>query len=477
MNVSRQSFPATGFRLPRGLQGRSRARRPAAGFAPAPLPARRGVEDDRRGIALIMALVMVVLMTVAAVDFNYGAEVKNLSSHHYRDNTRAYYLARGGLRIYGMLLVFARQLEGNQMIAGLMANFGIQIDGAAMMCRNVPFLDTAMLRFLAGTSGSMDDEEKEGLLDLLGMGGQEEEGETPGAPPTAEMLRRQAEEDQERQERQRGYVDETEGEDGEPLRRKLMDFEGDFKVDCQDESSKVDINGFASTGWAARPLEQHPTGQMLAALMSPPEYDPLFEERLKMDRWELIGNIKDWVDADTERNGIFGGDEDSQYDDFEPRYRARNARFDSLEELRLVAGVNDEVFETFAPQLSVYTRNFQVNVNSASPSMIRALIRAFTDPVMLPDLRLDTEIVPLLMAERMFLPGPFRNANDFIGRVKAKGIVMLPEAEQALKGLITTKSRVFRLTATGYIGDSTATIEQVVRVNTSSVRTLEWRER
>ena len=434
-------------------------------------------EHDRRGVALIMALVMVVLMTAFAVEFNYSSEVKNLSSYHYRDNTRSYYLAKGGLRIYGLLLIFARQMEGNSMIAGMLSSFGIDIDGAAMMCRNVPFMDTAMLRFLTGTgSGSLDDEEKDGLLDLLGMGG-EQDGEptTPLAIPTAEQQRQRQEQDQEKRERERGYIDETE-EEGTSVRRKLMDFEGDFKVDCADESTKIDINGFASNSWAGRSLELHPTANMLMGLMGREEYDPLFEERLKMDRWELIGNIKDWVDPDDQRSGLWGGDEDNLYDDFEPRYRSKNTRFDSLEELRLVAGITDEVFETFSPSLSVHTKNFKVNVNSANPTMIRALLRAFTDPMLIPEPKLQ-EAVSYLMAERMFLPGPFRNADNFIQRAEARGLIFEPTARQALKSLVTTKSRVFRLTATGYVNDSTATIEQVIRVNKSSLRVLEWRER
>ena len=433
-------------------------------------------EQDRRGVALIMALVMVVLMTAFAVEFNYSSEVKNLSSYHYRDNTRSYYLAKGGLRVYGMLLVFSRQLEGNQMIAGMLSGFGIDIDGAAMMCRNVPFMDTAMLRFLTGTgSGSMNDEEKEGLLELMGAGGgEDEESTTPAAFSTAEMQRRQEEQDQRRQERQRGYIDES-AEEGTTTRRKLMDFEGDFKVDCADESSKIDINGFANSRWVGRTLELHPTANMLMGLVAREEYDPLFEERLKMDRWELIGNIKDWVDADDQRSGLWGGDEDNLYDDYDPRYRSKNARFDSLEELRLVAGVTDEVYETLAPNLSVHTKNFKVNVNSANPTMIRALLRAFTDPMIVNEQVL-YEAVANLMGSRMLL-GPFRNADDFLRRAESFRVVFPPEARTALKAIVTTKSKVFRLTATGYVNDSTATIEQVIRVTKSRVRVLEWRER
>ena len=240
---------------------------------------------------------------------------------------------------------------------------------------------------------------------------------------------------------------------------------------------QVRCNARAFCSLAALPVDRHPTAQMIYGLISPPEYDPLFEERLKMDRWELIGNIKDWVDADGDRSGLWGGDEDGLYDDYEPRYRSKNSRFDSVEELRMVAGVTDEVWSTFGDHFSIHTRNYKINVNAAEAPVIRALIRAHTDPTLVLDQTLDNEIVPLLMAERAFLPGPFRNSGDFINRVKAKGIVFTsPEVETSLKSLISTDSRVFRLRATGYVNESTRTIDATIRVGNSGVSYLEWKE-
>jgi len=404
-------------------------------------------------------MLMIVVMTAFSMEFNYNAYVDNLSSYHYKDDTRSYYLAKSGVRTYGLLLVFARQLSSNSMLSGMLQSFGIDIDGPDMMCRSLPFLDTAMLRALQNFGGgSLDDEEESGLLGLIGLGGDDATDSNPDI-------------------RARGATDETDGEE-EGLRRKLLEFEGDFKVDCSDESSKIDLNGFANSRWAGLPIDQHPTAQMLYGLLSPPEYDPLFEDRLKMDRWELIGNIKDWVDVDDQRSGVWGGDENSLYDKYEPRYRAKNAPFDSVEELRLVAGVTDEVWSTFGTAFSIHTRNFKINVNAANASMIRALVRAYTDPTLVNDQKLDNEIIPILMAERMFLPGPFRNSSDFINRVKSKGIVFVsPEAEQQLKGLLSTDSKVFRLTSTGYVNESTRAIDTVIRVSSNGVSYLEWKER
>ena len=110
--------------------------------------------------------------------------------------------------------------------------------------------------------------------------------------------------------------------------------------------------------------------------------------------------------------------------------------------------------------------------------MLRALIRAYTDPTLLTDQVLDNEVLPVLLVERSFLPGPFRSSSDFVSRLKAKNIAFIsPEAENQLKSQVSTDSRVFRLTSTGYINESTRTVDAVIRVNSNGVSYLEWKER
>jgi len=414
----------------------------------------RRLPSGQRGFALLMALILVVLITAFVTDFNYKSRIDIISAGHHRDDVRAGYLAKSGVRTYGLLLVMGRQVGRNPMAQGLLASLGMNLDGAAMVCRSIPFLDTAMLRFMTQIGdGSMTDEEEGGLLNLLGVGGTEDATTAQTRVPV------------------RGELDESKEDDPEGLKRDLLAFEGDFKVDCIDESSRIDLNGFANQTWAGYTLQQHPTALMLYGLMAHEDFDPLFEERLKMDRWELIGNIMDWVDVDSQRSGLWGGDEDALYDNYEPRYRSKNGRFDTVEELRMVHGVNDEVWSLFGEALSVHTQNFKVNVNSASPEMIRALIRAYTDPAIVPMQLIDMKL-PELMAERIFVP--YARATDFISRVQAKEIAL--RDVNRLKTIISTDSKVFRLNSTGYVNESTYDTVAVVRVNNNGVRYLLWKE-
>ena len=57
--------------------------------------------------------------------------------------------------------------------------------------------------------------------------------------------------------------------------------------------------------------------------MSGDENDQWFPDR-NIDRWEMIGNIRDWVDADNMKSAGLGGSEDSLYDQREPTHFVKN---------------------------------------------------------------------------------------------------------------------------------------------------------
>ena len=422
----------------------------------------RRTGGGQRGVALLLVLIMIVLMTAFVSEFNFTSRTKIISSMHMRDDAKAEYLAKSGIRIYGVLLIFGQQIAGNQMVAGMLSGLGINLDGASMICKNIPFLDTAMLRFLKGMAGpNIGDEEEEGLMALMGFGGDSE-----SAPI-------------------RGEVD-YEGEDEFTVRRGWLDFDGDFKVDCTDESARIDVNGFSKATWAQLPIEQHPIGLMLNGLFRAEQYDPLFEERLKMDRWELIGNIKDFIDSDDQRSGFFGGDEGSLYDDFEPRYRPRNKQLDTLDELNFVAGVTDEVYQTFNNALSVHPKSYKINVNAAPTHVLAAVMRAFADP-MVANQTIQTKAMAMSLIR---VWSPFRNADAFLqmmegptpdifaGMLPLDPVPIQPEMRNTLKTLLGTDSRVFKLTSTGYLGDSERVIEATIRVDKRRAKMvfLDWKE-
>jgi len=426
---------------------------------------RPGEAPEKRGVALLMALIMVVLMTAYISEFNYSARARILSAAHARDDLKALYLANSGIRIYTLLLAFGNEIGGNQFLKGMFEQFGLPpIDGATMICKDLPAFDTSFLRFLVGAEGMSSDQKEEGLLDLVGLGGDDPDNLAP----------------------QRGEVNALGSNTTPTLRRGLLDFEGDVKVHCADETAKLDLNGLAEPAFFTLPLQQHPVALMLFGQFSPEEYDPLFEERLKIDRWELIANIKDYIDVDDERSHTFGGDEGRSYADFEPRYEPKNRLFDTVQEVRMVAGMTDEAFATFGEGWSVHNRAYQVNINTADATVMRALVRSLTDPGIVSDLLIDARM-PSLMVQRQIIP--FRDAKSFEAAIAngfasltgpaIPGLPLNPDTtlRDRIKKLIKTKSNTFRLTSTGYFGDSARTMDVTVRMRRNQKRVLDWRER
>ena len=154
----------------------------------------------------------------------------------------------------------------------------------------------------------------------------------------------------------------------------------------------------------------------------------------------------------------------------------------------MVAGVTDEVFGTFAGGWSVHNRSYQVNVNTADATVLRALVRALTDPGIVSDMLIDQRMATL-MIERQLIP--FRDKNDFERRIangpplgsttgqQIPGLPLNPDqnVRDRVKNLIRTKSNTFRLTSTGYFGDSARIMDVTVRMRRDKPRFLDWREK
>ncbi|HNV86814.1 MAG TPA: type II secretion system protein GspK [Candidatus Omnitrophota bacterium] len=83
----------------------------------------------------------------------------------------------------------------------------------------------------------------------------------------------------------------------------------------------------------------------------------------------LSASILDWRDEDEVLND--GGAESRYYRGLHPGYKAKNAEFDTLEELYFVKGVSPEVYRRIRPLVTLDS-NGTVNVNTAPASVLIA---------------------------------------------------------------------------------------------------------
>jgi len=87
---------------------------------------------------------------------------------------------------------------------------------------------------------------------------------------------------------------------------------------------------------------------------------------------DLAACILDWRDADSEAPASSGGAEDSYYNNLSQPYAAKNSDFELLDELLLVKGFSDNVFEKVKDYVTIYGEG-RVNINTASEVVLFAL--------------------------------------------------------------------------------------------------------
>jgi general secretion pathway protein K len=97
--------------------------------------------------------------------------------------------------------------------------------------------------------------------------------------------------------------------------------DGQYEVEIQDESAKVNLN-----------FVQEEQLRRLVEFLGIP----------KPDSDIIVDSILDWKDVDTGHR--LNGAEDDYYQTLNPPYKAKNNRFDSVEELLLVRGVTPDYF-------------------------------------------------------------------------------------------------------------------------------------
>jgi len=112
--------------------------------------------------------------------------------------------------------------------------------------------------------------------------------------------------------------------------------------------------------------------------------DPWDEQRL---RQTLLNNdvpadvasvIMDWLDENSE--ALPGGAEDIDYLAGDRPYRAGNGMMGSISELRLLKGIDEEMYESLEKVLiALPATNVAININTAPPEVLRVIVEGLSD--------------------------------------------------------------------------------------------------
>ena len=170
----------------------------------------------QKGMALILVLAAIAVLTTAATEFSYNTNINYHLAMNERDRVQAYYLAKSAYRFMLLELKFDRVFRNMVTRYNLGQYLGANVQ--LPLCQQFP-MSTELIRtvFLGG-----------GIPGLTG--GEGEEGGEEGEEAAPEVLPEGASK----------IISMSEREGA----TEFLDFTGDFDAGCIDEGTKFSLNGF-----------------------------------------------------------------------------------------------------------------------------------------------------------------------------------------------------------------------------------------
>lgn len=402
---------------------------------PVRAPAHNHRRTSRRGVALIMVLVITTILTALAADLSNDTQVNLRASVNARDELQAHFHARSALELEFFVLRLQGQLK--QTIGKLLP---------------IPLFE------LSGMLVSSDT--VKGIIDKDGN-------------PEDEIIK--------------------------PVERSFAkdlpigDFNGSFWIEeVVDENRKLNLN---TTSLGVGKLNMFPV--LLAGIFGDPKYNPIFEhmgdsrDPLR-NRLDLIAQLMDWVDnnetieplASLTGNRVSSGAEDAPYTilPYDANYRPKNGKLDSVQEIRMIPYVTDAFMEVFGKFFTVWADNNGISMRTADPWMIKAVIRSLMSRPVDPN---DDERFKEFFNQWTKLtsvPGgqSLISEQSLVVTMEAAGIKHDPQRLKSLTEANAIRfddiSGVYRITAVGRVNNASSKITVVWRDNSGPGEIKYWRE-
>jgi general secretion pathway protein K len=223
-----------------------------------------------------------------------------------------------------------------------------------------------------------------------------------------------------------------------------------WATQIQPEGNKMDINDLNSPVEALRKALRDKLITILTNRLN--QEDEWAERNENLEVETIVNNITDWIDSDSE--SLNGGNESRLYQDLTPENSSvelpPNRDLKTIEELHMIAGITDDIYDVIAPQVTIYGVK-GVNVNYAEKDLIRAI-----------DLQITSEIADQIITRRQDPDlGPFKDLEDFENFIKGLGVDTNNYNESQLP-LRFKKEYNFRISSTGLFGNRTKEITAIV---------------
>lgn len=306
-----------------------------------PLGERKQSIAKQRGISLLIAIMSIAVMITFVSEMIVSSTVNVELAIMNRDRVKSEYLGKSGFNL-GLYLLTASYLWDHVQASGVLGAKQEPTDGPSSLWtifNQWPPLGAEILNFVQPLLSSEDNEDPFGLKGILNEG----------------------------------------------VANQMRLFEDQFSVKIEDESKKINISDCVGSADAQRACPE--VIAQLEALFSCPA-EKLFLENKNLSPRELAYRIRDYISSDEQVSDASNfGSKDEPYQEANPPYKAKRLPLDSVSELNMVKGWDDEIHAVFSPYITVYPfkpkKNLQggkkvsvagININTAAPELIACLI-------------------------------------------------------------------------------------------------------
>jgi general secretion pathway protein K len=479
---------------------------------------RPGRQASQRGIALILVITSVAILTAVSVDLSYNSRVDLELATNARDELRAYWLARSSINLSRLILKFQKQLDSTptgfdpSMLMGLLGGGapstppGAAAPGAAAGAGTLPSagggglpvrlwqmipVDCSVLQMLLAGAGSSADAKSGSLAPGFGAGLPSGSAAPllPGLPSLPAGLPNLPAGGGNAAAAKAAAVAKNALGEAVPL-ASFGDFDGCFHAEMEDEDQKINMNRLTDS-WQNGAVAPVVTAYHL---FSDPRFTFVFDHedanRVKMTAFDTTLAIIDWIDYDDTQvagqisptgqvmftNGF--GDENRNYTRYPHPYRAKNNKFDSLDEMYMVDGVSDEFMAAFRDRLTVYADiNDKININTDDPLQQQVNVMMAdanqADPNLYNPLVMHTILNDINMT-KAFLPFFGLSVQQYAAILQRNGITV----SQFFLAAASDKSQTFTIHGSGTAGRVEKNITAVVNIRDSRGlgRLVYWHE-
>jgi hypothetical protein len=210
---------------------------------------------------------------------------------------------------------------------------------------------------------------------------------------------------------------------------------------------------------------------MIVNFLKQERFKKLFDRDELDEIGEVVGNIADWADKNdliNEMGYTTRGSEEGLYKD-DDQQKPKNAKFLSLDEVHLVAGVDDTWFVPLEDMFTVYGDN-KINVCLAEDDVVWSLIVSYANQnqgITPLDPRNTEARKKLLDAVKLNCTSAQPQASKIAADLDAAlGITSgdQPQGSGGFANFITTEPRFYSLKLTGQVGETVVNIKTVLDI-------------